>query len=253
MMYFIISHNRPEAPRIMKDFLAGIEPIWILGSNEDEELYRKNGAVDIISGKSLLEARNFALNLAFEVGEECVQCSDDLVMNRHGEFIALIADESMKRFENKGGIRNEFIRTRRNTLKEISEYLLSELNKTEYKLAGILPTTNALSVEFKNRTKAFILGDLFVCKPCELRFDENMTLKEDYDFTIQHIKAYGGVMRCDNVYAHFRHESKGGVANIRNEEKEQQNITYLKDKWGEDVIADNIRRKNQIRIRYGKL
>ena len=87
-------------------------------------------------------------------------------------------------------------------------------------------------------------------KPCELYFDESFKTKEDYDYTLQHIKKFGGVTRCDTILANFDHYSNaGGVVDYRTSEVEQNSINTLKKKWGE-LISDNPKRPNEILIKH---
>ena len=87
---------------------------------------------------------------------------------------------------------------------------------------------------------------LFV-KPNELRFDKQLTLKEDYDFTLQNIQK-AQVLRYQKYLLTFKHYSNKGVAvDIRNDQEEQKNIMILKSKWG-DKVKLNTKRKNEILI-----
>jgi hypothetical protein len=88
---------------------------------------------------------------------------------------------------------------------------------------------------------------LFV-KPCDLLFDEKLTLKEDYDYTLQHLKKYGNTFRYQKYLFEFQHyKNKGGAVDYRTETEEQKNINYLFAKWGAKIKL-NIKRKNEILI-----
>ncbi len=74
-------------------------------------------------------------------------------------------------------------------------------------------------------------------KGTELRYDEDLPLKEDYDFTLQNIKKYKGCLRVN--YANYnvkQSEQEGGCANIRSLKKEKQQFFALQKKWGKDII-----------------
>lgn len=74
-------------------------------------------------------------------------------------------------------------------------------------------------------------------KTSEIRFDEELPLKEDYDITLQHIHKYGGCLRVN--FAHYnvkQAEQEGGCATYRNLDKEKQQFFALQRKWGKDVI-----------------
>jgi len=115
-------------------------------------------------------------------------------------------------------------------------------------LVGVAPTANAFyyNPEKPYKTNAFIVGDMILVMPCDLRFDTNMLLKEDYDYTLKHITKYGRVIRADNILAEFAHRTnRGGAVSYRTATLEQVCIAYLKKKWGKK-IRDNPRRPNEI-------
>jgi len=98
-------------------------------------------------------------------------------------------------------------------------------------------------------TKHFILGDFFVVDTgSKVRFDENLNLKEDYDFTCSHIRAHGGVMRCNRMTLTVKHYSNSGGACSNRDKKgkeEQRNIGILMDKWPR-ALRFNPKRTNEV-------
>lgn len=93
------------------------------------------------------------------------------------------------------------------------------------------------------------MGDFILVHPCKLFFDEQMKLKEDYDYTMAHIYEFGGVARCNAILAHFAHRSNaGGAVDFRTAEREQEAIAHLKKKWGA-YIQDNPKRPNEILLK----
>merc|ERR1711924_299925 len=74
----------------------------------------------------------------------------------------------------------------------------------------------------------FILGDFFVVdKKSPVRFDESLTLKEDYDFTAAHLRKYGSVLRCNRLTFCAKHyKNAGGAATMRDAKglEERRNI-----------------------------
>merc|ERR1740121_2256225 len=98
----------------------------------------------------------------------------------------------------------------------------------------------------------FILGDFFVVDKSNVRFDENMTLKEDYDFTCSHIKAHGSVMRLQRMTLSVKHYSNsGGAVDERDKKgaKERMNIAILNKKWP-GCFRPNPKRKNEVIMRW---
>merc|ERR1712083_493476 len=101
------------------------------------------------------------------------------------------------------------------------------------KLGGVFPQANmAMSVcQEEFGFKHFILGDFFVAEPASpCRFDNTMTLKEDYDYTCAHIKAHGSVLRCNRMFITVKHQSNAGGAVTNRDSagtKEKANIAIL--------------------------
>jgi len=101
--------------------------------------------------------------------------------------------------------------------------------------------------------KHFIIGDFFVVDTgSSVTFDENMTLKEDYDFTCSHIKAHGSALRCNRLTLHVKHYSNSGGAVATRDTKgmeERKNIAILRKKWP-GVFSDNPTRENEVIMRW---
>ena len=101
----------------------------------------------------------------------------------------------------------------------------------------------------------FIVGDFLVIDPSSSpRFDERMTLKEDYDLTAQHLLAYGRVARHNRVAVEAKHYSNsGGAVALRGEFsktvpnlREQYNIDILKHKWPGAIKKHALRGVNEV-------
>lgn len=75
-------------------------------------------------------------------------------------------------------------------------------------LGGAMPTPHIhrshLPVEPEFQTINFISAAFMVIRPTHLRFNEKMTLKEDYEYTVQHIKEYGGAPRVCQLMCRSR-------------------------------------------------
>merc|ERR1711879_75890 len=125
------------------------------------------------------------------------------------------------------------------------------------KLGGVFPSGNATmtmgSAEYG--TQHFILGDFFVADKSPVRFDESLTLKEDYDFTCSRIAKHGSVLRCNRMVLAVRHyANQGGAVDIRDGagKKEKQNIAILKRKWP-GVFKDNVKRPSEVLMNWNNL
>jgi hypothetical protein len=195
--------------------------------NGQKKLYESNGCKFVYNTGNLMQSRNFALEHAFNNNNICIQLSDDIKKIKYN-----------KNFKKPDEVELDYV------IKDI----VSKFKKIKgIKLLGIPPTDNYFFANKLVSINTFCIGDLFFCKPNEIRFDEQLTLKEDYDFTLQHIQKYGTVRYQKYLFTFKHYSNKGGAVDIRNDKEEQKNIMILKSKWG-DKIRLNPKRKNEILI-----
>ena len=92
-------------------------------------------------------------------------------------------------------------------------------------------------------TLAFIGAPFSVHLKNDLRYDESLPLKEDYDLTIQHMNEYRGCLRV-NSYHYDCKQSKqvGGCATYRNYLREEEQLNMLVKKWGSKIVKVDIGR-----------
>mgnify|MGYP001578586443 CR=1 FL=1 len=233
----IISHSRSDNVERYNKWLAKYtdEIYWYVGKGETHD-YISNGAIHVIESGGLIESRNKALDDAFQEGKVCCQISDDLM----GLMVCL--DNNI---------------TVATTLKSVIQALYLYSRDKSYKLIGLPPTDNDFfyspqqSISFDK----FIVADLILVKPTYLRFDSEIYVKEDYDFTLQHIREYGGILRINNILATFAHrKNKGGTFETRTLDREMEVIRRLKAKWGDIVKSHETRtRTDEILINPSKL
>ena len=220
----IISARRPERVVPMMKFAP--DATWYVAEGEGET-YRSAGAKFVVEAGKLCESRNAALEDAFKQDLPCVQLSDDLA--------------ALKKAHDKKQV--ELI-----SLEQAIKDMLLVTDKIGAKLAGCAPTSNPFyyNPEKPYRSAGFIVADFILVRPCDLRFDVKMRLKEDYDYTLQHLAKFGKVARLDNLLASFAHRTnKGGAVAYRTSALEQESIAYLRTKWG-SAIRNNPRRQNEI-------
>lgn len=75
----------------------------------------------------------------------------------------------------------------------------------------------------------------------ELRYDETIPLKEDFDFCIQNLREYRSTLRfnmCSMVKKD--HGNPGGCAVYRTIEKEKEQLALLQRKWGSRIIKNDL-------------
>lgn len=71
----------------------------------------------------------------------------------------------------------------------------------------------------------------------ELRFDERLSLKEDYDFTLQNLNKYRRTLRVNKYhYVVKQVDQPGGCAAYRNMDREKEQLLLLQKKWGSDIV-----------------
>ncbi len=214
------AHTLPEMDSFIRE--NAIFCIW----KEEEEEYKKYGAKKFIFGKGLLDQRNQALQHAYEENANCVQIDDDLVEVR------------INNFDGKKGDLVSF--------EEAYNDFISFAENSKAQLIGMPPTNNPFFAKKEVQNNAFCIASFMLAKPTSLRFDENLSLKEDYDYTLQHIKEYGLVQRYQKYLFTFRHYSNtGGVVDYRNDELENKNMMYLLKKWG-GALKMHPKRKNEV-------
>lgn len=71
----------------------------------------------------------------------------------------------------------------------------------------------------------------------ELRYDESVQGKDDYDFWLQNIHKYHKTLRMNMFhYIHDHGKKKGGFVSMRTKEVEQAGVDRMIQKWGSKVF-----------------
>jgi len=226
---------------------SGITPTWYVDEGSVQD-YRKLGLTAVVGGK-LCEARNRALRDARTKGKICVQCSDDISCweYRDGPNAKERSDDAMNAAHNAA---------RRLIVLPIAaaRFIVAKMRscaEPRPKLGGVY-MLGSCARTFASDAFArhhFILGDFFVVEPdSTVKFDDNMKLKEDYDFTCGHIAAYGSIMRCNRMTLNVKHYSNTGGAVTNRDgkgEEERRNIAILQAKWP-GMFRAHPKRKNEV-------
>jgi len=279
--FAVISGMRTETEegrrdiQVVEDLFKGAEvrPKWYV-DDKSVQAYCDLG-LDAVQGGKLIPARNMALDVAMREGKPCVQCSDDIsqwAFYIHQDdrappppkaFCASGVDDS----EKSDNITQDVANARSKTAEKLlvspvaaARYMLAKMRSTpgEHKphLAGVYPLGNT-GLAFKCKPlgyTSFILGDFFCSDSSPCRFDERMSLKEDYDLTCSHLQCHGLVLRLNRLVIQAKHETNaGGACAARDADgvKERYNIGILREKWP-GAFIDNPRRKNQVFLRWTK-
>jgi hypothetical protein len=207
---YVISKGRPSnVSTIHALFPSKTRPAWIVGEGETAA-YQAQGAERVFEGGGLCASRNLAIMLASNENKICVQMSDDI-----SEVKVLHQLDAWKKPDD--------LSEANSLAKEIENLIVSPLSAARYihqemegigaKLGGVYPTGNsgqAMSCPPASRD-LFIIGDFLVIDPESApRFDLKMSLKEDYDFTAQHLLAYKVVARSNRVLIKAAHYTNSG-------------------------------------------
>lgn len=87
---------------------------------------------------------------------------------------------------------------------------------------------------------SYIGGPFMVHLDTELRFDERLPLKEDYDFTLQNLNKFRKVLRLNKYFYDVRQaEQTGGCATYRSIDEEMTQFKLLQKKWGSKIVKSD--------------
>lgn len=111
-----------------------------------------------------------------------------------------------------------------------------------FKLWGVNCNSDSLSYRHYSpfSMSSIILGPFCCHLKNEIRYDERLPLKEDYDIAIQHLNKYRGILRLN--FAHYICEQStniGGCASMRNMFREKEQFELLQKKWGNDIVRED--------------
>ncbi|KAJ1456691.1 hypothetical protein M885DRAFT_462980 [Pelagophyceae sp. CCMP2097] len=240
--------------------------IWVVGLGEAGE-YSKAGALGrIVEGGGLCASRNAAMDEARNMGcRFVVEVSDDLqwcTVIREGASLA-----SMTAADGKAGwskpkdmaaqnvAGNDKLACSLPAAAKLLRAVMGGAGKGGARLGGGYPNTNyGLAAGCAPLAKdCFIVGDFVVVdvERTTLRFDERIALKEDYDYTAQHLYEHGSVARSNRILAQFEHyKNAGGAVDARTDDLEQRSIAILRHKWPGAFPQHTTRGENEVRFRW---
>lgn len=104
----------------------------------------------------------------------------------------------------------------------------------EYSPFGLTNTVSASFMGFVNN---------------ELRFDERLPLKDDYDYCLQNLNKYRKILRLNYACMVKKdHGNLGGCADYRTMSREMDQLKLLQKKWGKKIVKfDTTQRGKKIR------
>ena len=234
------SYKRPKVETL--DYLPFCK-VWVDHKEYDDYIKANPGfEKNIISCPEGIQGnvsriRNYILDQEFNNGADVVCIVDDDIKG----IYRYIGPKEMP-YEKKLITAEEF--------EDFIEHFTIVCDEMGFKLWGVNLNQDALSYRQYTpfSTVSVILGP-FSChlKGSEIRYDEALPLKEDYDLAIQHLMKYRGVLRVNFCFYDCKQSKQaGGCATYRNYEREKSQLELLQKKWGSKIVKiDNAENQNQ--------
>lgn len=223
----VVSSGRPENVRPMAEKIGAAT--WYVPEEQMDEYADQGVVVRPGSATGVTPVRNRILDTAF--GPLCP------------DTIAVMLDDDLKWAAFASNGKAEHVPPR-----VAITNMVRRLKESDFHLAGASPTNNPYFTRQSQSIHLFIRSGVLAVKPTPLRFDENLKVKEDYDYTIQHYLEYGGVLRCDDLLFDFQQRTnKGGYTDSRSLEREEAAVQYLMSKWGK-LVKRHPRRPGEVTL-----
>lgn len=232
------SFKRPKVETL--DYLSYCK-VWVDESEYDEYIKNnpahKKNIISVPKGiqGNLCRIRNYILDKELESNDAVLLIDDDL--------------SCIERFEPNGTYGYEKHKLDEDELMEMLEHYTNLCQEFGFLFWGVNCNGDALSYRQTTpfSTTSYI-GGPFQChlRGSEIRYDERLPLKEDYDITLQHMNKYRGALRI-NKYHYDCKQSKqsGGCATYRNFDREMEQLELLQKKWGKAIVKiDSVNNAN---------
>lgn len=217
----IVSYKRPKV--LTLDYLP-FATVWV--AKKEEEEYRKNNPnakivtmPDEVQG-NVARVRNWVLDHTLD---------DDVVAIIDDDMKAMYRWEEKKKHKIE---KEKFVDFLEECSKVASEY------GAKFWGVNINPDKQVYREYSPFSTLSFV-GGPFQCflKGNELRYDEGLPLKEDYDMTLQQINKYRCAFRFNMFFYDVKQaEQAGGCAMYRNYKTEMEQLLKLQKKWGSKIV-----------------
>ncbi len=204
---------------------------------EETAAYRENKGLEVIGCArgiqgNVARVRNFILDSEFKKGAEAVVLVDD-------DLSGISYWEKNQKQDLKSEEFLPFIEKYSIMARDIRAFFWGvNLNQDKQVYRENTPFS----------TVSPILGPFSVfLKGNDLRYDERLRLKEDYDMSIQQLNRYRVILRVNKYfYVCKQSENTGGCAAQRNLAREVEQLGLLQKKWGSKIVRidENLRSHN---------
>lgn len=128
------------------------------------------------------------------------------------------------------------------TANEVLEFVEHGFNLTteldvKYWGINLLPDKGAYREYTPFSMVSYIGGPFQAFNNLDLRYDEKLPLKEDYDLSLQVLNKYRKVLRFNMYYYSVKqHTNTGGCATYRTIQREKDQFDLLQKKWGSKIV-----------------
>ena len=206
--------------------------LYVCETEEDE--YRKNNPeIEVhpmrkgVQG-NIARVRNYILEKEFEKNGKCVIMDDDfsgLMCHENGKEV-MLDEDTVHNFIDNGFTMCDDLGAR-----------LWGVN--------VLSDPKAYRIYTPLSMKGVILGPFSCHLQSNVRYDERIPLKEDYDYYIQQMNVYKKVLRFNKYFYRCKQSNlKGGCSSMRNREEEERQFCLLEKKWGTGIIKRDIKKQD---------
>jgi len=114
---------------------------------------------------------------------------------------------------------------------------LAEELGARYWGVNLLPDKGAYREYTPFAMRSVILGPFQAFNHLDLRYDEALPLKEDYDLSLQVLNKYRITLRFNAYfYSCKQHTNPGGCASYRTIKRKQHQFDLLQKKWGSKIV-----------------
>ena len=225
----------PSYKRPIVETLDYIPTCRVYVDHKEEPQYREaNGSVaDIVSCPEGVQGnvsriRNYIIREELKVNDAVCIIDDDL--------------QGLYRWEIEDGAKKR----RKLVVEEIEAILQRYTQMCEelgYKMWGVNCNKDPLSYRAYSpfSLSSYVASPFGVfLKGNECYYDERLSLKEDYDMTLQQCNKCRGILRVNYLcYDVKQGEQSGGCATYRNYIEERRQFDILKKKWGTDIVRED--------------
>lgn len=235
-----ISINAPSYKRPLVETLKYVPScrVWVCETEADEYIQRNSGA-DIVAVPAgvqgnLCRIRNWILDKEYERGIEAVCLIDD-------DLRGMQYHEGMRRHKLPKEVFPDWV-----------DFHTDIAEQWGFKLWGVNCNQDKQcyfeGIPFS--TVNYIGGPFSVHIRSDLRYDDRLPLKEDYDMILQHLNKYRGALRLNKFHYIVKQGGSGsgqpgGCATYRNVKNETEQLTLLQKKWGSKIVRyDNFDRSH---------